>query len=226
MKFNCRFMIYAISTALVLTSSAGLMFDIHLIETPRNSTKQERHCKDLGYDGLAVISTPETFLYALKLTEYSRNVLDQGAYIGAHYRPDVGLTMWDDDTIPTTDAPFANRPPKADPTTPYGRLHEGGHIIMADGVRKRYALCGYYKSSASESSGETLDGQLQTTMKTILSVSKVFSYMECAVLCGMVIECRAAELNSDLLTCTVIGDYTSSGYTANAKVKTYVRHNF
>ena len=69
-------------------------------------------------------------------------------------------------------------------------------------------------------------GELLTTEETIVSVSQVFSYVECAVLCGAVHECRAGEFNSDLLTCTVIGEYQSSGHIPKSEVVTYIRQTF
>ena len=83
--------------------------------------------------------------------------------------------------------------------------------------------CPYDKNYPTESSGTTLRGELQTSVRTVLSVSQVFSYLECAVICGMVHEGRAAEFNSDLLICTVIGMYISRVYKSEAKVLIYFR---
>ena len=67
MKVITRYIIRALFTTTIVTFTAGAMFDFHLTETFQNYTGQERNCRDIGYDGLAVISTPEAFSYALKL---------------------------------------------------------------------------------------------------------------------------------------------------------------
>ena len=65
-------MIYAMSMATFLEYSAGAMFDFHLTEVLDSRVDQETLCKSLGYDGLAILSSPEAFAYAIKLTYYNR----------------------------------------------------------------------------------------------------------------------------------------------------------
>ena len=60
-------MIYGIFTIMVVKFTTGAMFDFHLVETVVNYVKHKSNCRDIGYDGLAVISTPEALVYALKL---------------------------------------------------------------------------------------------------------------------------------------------------------------
>ena len=52
---------------MVAKITSGAMFDFYVTETSQNFTEQEKNCRDIGYDGLAVISTPEAFVYALQL---------------------------------------------------------------------------------------------------------------------------------------------------------------
>ncbi|KAK3759683.1 hypothetical protein RRG08_033372, partial [Elysia crispata] len=188
----------------------------------RNFTSHESFCKDIGYDGLAVLSSPEAFEYAIKITQNNR----KKTYIGAHYRSEVGTTLWDDGTVPRSDTPFGS--PKDDPKFNFGRLEkrDADQIVMILGEVHRGGLCGNHKNYPTESRGTTMRGELLTTEKTVVSVSQVFSYVECAVLCGMVHECRAGEFNSDLLTCTVIGEYQSSGHIPKSEIVTFIRQTF
>ena len=55
-------------TALV----AGELFDFHVIQTLQNYTDGETLCQALGYDGLAVVSSPEMYNHALRITKASR----------------------------------------------------------------------------------------------------------------------------------------------------------
>ncbi|GFS00031.1 hypothetical protein ElyMa_001061300 [Elysia marginata] len=202
------------------------MFDFHLIEELQNSTTQEKSCKELGYDGLAILNTPETYRYALKLTDYFWSVLPTDIYIGVHFRPELVESLWDDGTPPRSDAPFYRNPPFAVPWYPCGGLDIYRRLRMLGGHTAVPALCGNHKNTASEGMGSTKIGDLQTTSRTVLSVSKISSYLECAVLCSMSYDCRAAEFNSDLLTCTVVGEHTSTGTLApltKPEIKTFIR---
>ncbi|KAK3751131.1 hypothetical protein RRG08_039136 [Elysia crispata] len=200
------------------------MFDFHFRNAAHNSTTHEMLCKEMGYDGLAVISAPEAYHYTIHVTEYHRSVTSRGFYLGIHYRPELVINLWDDDTVIRSDTPFGSTKPRAH--MPYGRLHDDTRIVMTSGAATKSAICGNHKNYPTESRGTTLRGELQTLQKTVLSVSQVFSYLECAVICGTVHECRAAEFNSDLLTCTVIGEYTSTGSIANPQIETYMRITF
>ncbi|KAK3752251.1 hypothetical protein RRG08_064272 [Elysia crispata] len=216
-----------ISTSMILSSVSAEMFDFHLVQEYHNSTTQEKICKDLGYDGLAIISTPEAYIYALKLTDYIRNVLNKGIYIGAHFRPEDDVTLWDDGTVPRSDSPFYVHPPAAEPSQPVARLDSWGMFRMGMNLRARPGICGKHKNYPTQSSGSTLQGQrLQTTTRETLSESQVSTYLECAVMCGAVHECRAAEFNSDLLTCTLIGQYKSTGNLGHPRITTYIRKTF
>ncbi|KAK3778039.1 hypothetical protein RRG08_009110 [Elysia crispata] len=187
----------------------GAMFDFHVTDMLLNCTQQETLCRDIGYDGLAVISSPEAYKYALKLT---RSALKGHIFIGAHYQPESGTTMWDDNTRPRSDTPFSAVGSTSDPGNPYARTNMFKQITMGGGASENVGLCG--------------NRELQTSVRTVLSVSQVLSYLECAVICGMVHECRAAEFNSDLLTCTVFGEYTSLGDISKPQIVTYQRVTF
>ncbi|GFS10825.1 hypothetical protein ElyMa_001332200 [Elysia marginata] len=206
---------------------SGILFDIRLVDyLRRNRTIQEDHCQDLGYDGLAVLSTPEVWYYAMKLTEHVRVERSKSLYIGMQYQPEAGALLWDDDARPRSDSPFRSNPPSADATFRYTRLTPAADMRIDRGDNRKMALCGNHKNTASESWGRTVQGELVTSDRKVLDQRKLFSYPECALLCGMTLDCRAAEFNFDLLTCTLIGEYTGSGNMANPDVTTYIRTTF
>ena len=68
MKVNVCFMIFFLSASMFVKVTDGAMFDFHVTDMLLNCTQQETLCRDIGYDGLAVISSPEAYIYALKLT--------------------------------------------------------------------------------------------------------------------------------------------------------------
>ena len=58
--------------SLVLMRSGAELADFLLIESLQTFLESEQLCQAQGYDGLAVLSTPETYGLALHLTEYHR----------------------------------------------------------------------------------------------------------------------------------------------------------
>ena len=56
----------------LVTLGAGHLFDFKVIPTRQSATDGEGMCIELGYDGLAIVSSPEMYNYALQLTEPTR----------------------------------------------------------------------------------------------------------------------------------------------------------
>ncbi|RUS80777.1 hypothetical protein EGW08_011447 [Elysia chlorotica] len=185
------------------------MFDFLVTDRRHNYTDQEKKCQGLGYDGLAVVSTPEALEYANKISYYTRIVLYKEMYVGNHLHLDTNEFLWDDGTVMTPDTPldvhYSHQP--------CTRLKTTGTFARGGGTGIQYGICGNHDNPPRQSSasGSMKHGeQLQTTARTVLSEGTALSYLECFVLCGMDSHCRLAEFNSDLLTCAVIGEYTSS----------------
>ncbi|RUS75149.1 hypothetical protein EGW08_017089 [Elysia chlorotica] len=225
MELNIWVLLHTIPTAIVLRHTVGVMFDFHLTEKKFNFTLQDHNCKSLGYDGLAIVSTPEAFEYAIKITYYIRTVLGLNAFVGNRYYADQGQFLWDDGSVPRSDLPLRN----PNGHEPYVRLRNFGVFERGWGTWLQPGLCGNHDNPPKQSSasGSIKHGeQLQTTTRTVLSEGTVLSHLECFVLCGMDPQCRSAEFNSDLLTCAILGEYKSSGTTSNAHVRTFVRQTF
>ena len=55
--------------AVITRSRAAGIFDLHLINNTKNTPSVGLQlCKDLSYDGLAVLSSPEAYKLALEIT--------------------------------------------------------------------------------------------------------------------------------------------------------------
>ena len=65
-------MISVIFLSMIIKRTAGIMFDFHFRNAAHNSTTHEMLCKEMGYDGLAVISAPEAYHYTIHVSEYHR----------------------------------------------------------------------------------------------------------------------------------------------------------
>ncbi|RUS91876.1 hypothetical protein EGW08_000447 [Elysia chlorotica] len=225
MEFQSRCAMYIIAAAIVSECISGVMFQFHPLDVPANWTNQESICKGLGYEGLAVIIDPEAYNYAMKITEHSRITLAMGVYLGGRYRPELDLFAWDDGTIITPDAPLdtANM---GDPTSRFYLMKRSGLLVQSTGQDLKLGLCGNHKNPPGESRGTTTRGQMVATVKPILSVSQLPTYVECVLTCSLDHECRAVEYDLDLLSCSLIGQYTSTGVTPNPRIFTYVREVF
>ncbi|RUS91939.1 hypothetical protein EGW08_000341 [Elysia chlorotica] len=225
MELNIWVLLHTIPTVIVLRHTAGAMFDFRLTDGRLNFTAQEDKCKSMGYDGLAILSTPEALEYANKMSIYIRTVLGRGLYVGHHFHPDTNEFLWDDGTVMRSDTPIDIYSINDN----YTRIFITGTFSRGVGLTNPFAICGNHDNPPRQSSasGSIKHGeQLQTTTRTVLSEGTAVSYMECFLLCSMDSHCRFAEFNSDLLTCAVIGEYTSSGTTPNAHVWTFIRQTF
>ncbi|GFS10818.1 hypothetical protein ElyMa_001332000 [Elysia marginata] len=145
-------------------------------------------------------------------------------YIGMQYQPEEGALVWDDGTRPRPDTPFYGRP--ADSSYRYARLTLDGRIMVGEGSEQKSALCGNHKNAASESWGRTVQGELMITNIKVLDQRKLFSYPECALLCGMTLDCRVAEFNFDFLTCTLVGENKVIMIVPNPNIINYIRQMF
>ena len=61
-----------VSLLLILTQGNGELFDFHVISRRQSFHAGEILCQNLGYDGLAVINSPEMFAYALRISRTVR----------------------------------------------------------------------------------------------------------------------------------------------------------
>ena len=65
-------LLVALVVALGGRGIGGYVFNIYVVETRQSFTASEELCRSLGYDGLAVLSTPEMFNVAFRHTEVMR----------------------------------------------------------------------------------------------------------------------------------------------------------
>ena len=51
------------------------LFNFHFVQTMQNLSESEGICQKFGYDGLAIVSSPEAYNYLLKISQFWRFVL-------------------------------------------------------------------------------------------------------------------------------------------------------
>ncbi|RUS82533.1 hypothetical protein EGW08_009705 [Elysia chlorotica] len=160
-----------IFAAMVLGCNDAAMFEFRLIEENHNCTYFRELCQNLGYDGLAILSTPEAYQYAMDISANVRDTLGMHIFIGARYFPEYDATLWDDGTETRSDSPFGRHPPKADPNEPCTRLlHTGNFRLTADNLLY-YGMCGNQLMTCT---GESLrDAGVPTTLLTAKTKTRI-----------------------------------------------------
>ncbi|KAK3788168.1 hypothetical protein RRG08_042862 [Elysia crispata] len=212
---------------LMFALGKGTLFDFHVIPTRQSYQSGESLCRGLGYDGLAIISSPEMYRYALQLTKPLRtNDQTCGVYVGLRRNSvETHLMTWDDGSSFAEDTPWLvdiSLYPQLD----YGVLNRAGDLTLSSGTWGQYSLCGNHNNLPTEAQGITAVGQQPDSVSSSLSVIKVPSYMECVLLCGRDCRCRAAEFNSNLLTCMILSPGSYTGLKASGQSQTFVRNGY
>ena len=64
--------ISAVCSLYVLVYTPVRAFEVLVLYREDNATEGEKLCKSLGYDGLAVVNTPESYAYLLRITRDMR----------------------------------------------------------------------------------------------------------------------------------------------------------
>ncbi|GFS09824.1 hypothetical protein ElyMa_006632100 [Elysia marginata] len=207
----------------------GSTFNFRLLNTINSPAfAHENLCKEIGYDGLAILNSPEAFKYALELTAPNRTSNSgSGAIriaIGLFYNKAARDVRWADGTPYAADFPFNNPPPDKSGNLPYGRIKENGKVIMTKNSFKALSLCGIYTSK--ESKGRTRTQQQPDAQTSSLAVRQTSSFLECTVFCGTDGRCRAAEFNKKLSSCKTFESGMFSGFSANIDTTTFVRDGY
>ena len=212
--------------ALVLKSSiepTTCAPDLHLDRTPTSNSEGDIKCKELGYDGLAVLSTPEVFVLAVNLTSPFRQGRTGGINVGMGRADSKNAQpRWYDGTDVTQDVPMKHQD---NVTLTFGRMVLNGKISMTSGLSPRYSLCGNYRfrrtGGASHDGRKAADGAGDT-----YAAVRVRSFLECMALCGKDYRCRAAEFDKTGKICSIRGPGDYSQLDDDPGSKTFVRVAF
>ncbi|RUS91411.1 hypothetical protein EGW08_000841 [Elysia chlorotica] len=201
------------------------MFDLHLLNNSScRPSKGHSLCQGLGYDGLAVLSSPEAYRLALELTAHVRISDKSRVAVGLFYHSTHKAILWADDTLPAHDTPWSNPPPTVSGYKPYGRMTGGGSFLMTTNTFQSHALCGRY--DMKEAVGKTLVGKAPANQTSHLEQRETTSFMKCVVLCSTDGRCRAAEYNLSTSTCTVFDAGMFLGFSENPTTNTFTRDGF
>ncbi|RUS69315.1 hypothetical protein EGW08_022921 [Elysia chlorotica] len=120
------------------------LFDFHFVHTLQNSTDSARICANLGYDGLAIVKSPEAYNHFLKISLPWRTEYGRGVYIGFSALPDTTTLTWQDGSVLAPDMPWGTDLPGTDWVTGSmtGFVSESGRMRLASGSSLKFALCG------------------------------------------------------------------------------------
>ena len=180
-----------------------------------NYTDNVSLCKSKGYDGLALVKSPEQYTTAVRILAplLTDTLYHSGFYIGLIYNADAHIIEWKDGTPAGVDKEMPSRNlfrPMA--SRPYGRLSLKFEFTMDQGSHQRLALCGNDKNLPTQAIGLTRMSSepVPITKSHVLSEIRSPSYLECVVQCGADYRCRVAAFDTELQTCTTYGPGTMS----------------
>ncbi|KAK3731267.1 hypothetical protein RRG08_025809 [Elysia crispata] len=214
-------------SALVLSSPgawAVRMFNFRVLDSINKPSGGHQRCQEIGYDGLAILSSPEAYRHALTVIAPNITAATNRFAIGLFFDKAAKDVLWADGTKYAADTPWNNPPPDRSGQLPFGRMRGDGKIIMTRNSFAAFSLCGTYNTR--ESYGKTLSEQQPDGQTSSLDIKETKSFLHCKVLCGADIRCRAAEFNFDLSTCTTFASKMFSGFTTNKATSTFVREGF
>ncbi|GFR69393.1 hypothetical protein ElyMa_002049000 [Elysia marginata] len=217
----CKF---ALLLLRVYLASGVNMFEFHLLDTKHRPSVGTSLCKELGYDGLAVLSSPEAYKVALEMTAPKRTSETSRVAVGLVYQSNPRSIRWANGEIVADDFPWNESPPRLSAHWPFGRMMGNGKFTMTANAHESPILCGRYDSK--ESFGKTRFGQQPDGQSSNLARNVTDSLMGCIVLCGGDGRCRAAEFNFNLSVCTTFGAGMFSGFAENNATITFVRDGF
>ncbi|GFO08943.1 hypothetical protein PoB_003544800 [Plakobranchus ocellatus] len=208
----------------VRLTSYSLQNSFSIIYEELNFTEAEKTCKALGYDGLAIPSSPEEFAYVLEATAYARQRI--GEWLALRYYPEVDSILWDDGTAPAPDMPWFVRQSYRDPRYPCGRIYVAGVLGMIKCSALRYAVCGNHVKPYVEAHGETHTSFAPDILTPSLSEFKVESYLECSIHCGRIHLCRFAHFHHVTKICKILGPELQSSLAEDPESTTFVRRSY
>ena len=211
--------------AICITQLHGTMFELALVTTTQNSTCAEVQCRQLGYDGLAVLSSPEVFRHAFRMLELNK-LQSKGFYAGLHFIPETREYRWDDGTVAAHDTP--KRHPREDITGILNSDHnalilKNGTAYFGNGSLSLLSLCGNY-TQPSQAHVTNSYGQQPKDVRLSLSITIISSYLECTLLCALDYRCEVPHFASDNKTCSILAKDTYFGFKDNPQSQLFLRN--
>ncbi|KAK3792509.1 hypothetical protein RRG08_016518 [Elysia crispata] len=202
----------AVWTFFIALYAQALTFDFLILEKKTNATNGDKICKSRGYDGLAVVNTPESFAYLLRITEEKRISAGKGVNIGLYLKVDTMEFRWYDGNLPAPDLPWLYQDTQPDVKKPYGRIHHSGRINMESGKNWVHTACSNYTSTdaLAVAYGTTFRDQEPLYASVHQTRSYVTSYLECVLLCSANYRCRVAAFYATSLECRTLGVETTT----------------
>ncbi|RUS80403.1 hypothetical protein EGW08_011839 [Elysia chlorotica] len=222
-----RFVLVLVMMLLLLWSAgtrAGGTFRFRVLDTIHVPSEGHVRCQETGFDGLAIISSPEAYKHAMAVIQPNASSSTSRFAIGLFLNSAERDFFWADGTEYARDTPWSNYPPDTSGTKPFCRLRADGKILTTKDNNAAFSLCGMYDTR--ESYGRTLHKQQPDGQTSSLRVQQTRSYLECTVLCGSDYRCRAAEYSFTTSMCTTLGPNMFSGFSANEFTSTFDRGSF
>ncbi|KAK3800847.1 hypothetical protein RRG08_008602 [Elysia crispata] len=187
-----------------------------------NFTDAELECRRRGFDGLAVISSPEEFNFAITASIELRKLW--GLWVGLRFDLDLQKMQWDDGTEPASNMPGLSEIGRS--SIKCIRINIKGFLGKQKCHAERYAICGNRTRTFKEASGITHKFKKPFNISSTLEVHHVHSYLECTILCSSQYLCNAAWFDAPSLTCNLVRADGYTGLENSQNAQTFVREGY
>ncbi|GFO18397.1 hypothetical protein PoB_004490200 [Plakobranchus ocellatus] len=219
------FLVLGINISATKGVSPDMQGRFSLLYFEANYLVAEQACQGLGFDGLAILSTPEEFNYVFQLSADVRRESLGGLWLALRLDELSARPLWTDGSFIASDAPWINN---SDISRTCGRLHRTGSLGLFPCHSLRYAVCGKHDKALREAEGSTYLSTVLNNVTSILTESKVESYLGCALLCSRENLCRAAYFDLVRKSCKILGpgSFSVSDFQSDPDSTTFVRKSF
>ncbi|KAK3800846.1 hypothetical protein RRG08_008601 [Elysia crispata] len=198
------------------------MFDF--VVEPMNFTNAELECQRRGFDGLAVISSPSEFNFAIDASKQLRK--DSGLWVALRFDLNLQKLKWDDGTEVASNMPWLNSNPKPRASHACARVHFTGDLVMVPCHIRRHFICGNHIKTFMEARGITHKSLKPFKISSTLAEHRVDSYVKCVILCSTQHVCNTAWFDTSSLTCLLLRSDGYAGLQNNPNGQTFVMDGY
>ncbi|GFO35212.1 hypothetical protein PoB_006171700 [Plakobranchus ocellatus] len=213
-------------SAILEGGECGMEKNFFINDQSVNFAVAEQACLSMGFDGLALLKSPEEYRYAVKISTQTRAKINNrwlGCWIGFRFDEDSYSVPWDDGSVMAVDMPYAQSLMALGTERQCGRLRYSDHIGLAKCDETRMSVCGKRAKTYREATGTTNSLLAPTNVTATLMKGKVASYTHCVLSCCELYLCRVAHFDHVTQICSILGPESYSGFQNDPNSTSFIR---
>ncbi|RUS79950.1 hypothetical protein EGW08_012294 [Elysia chlorotica] len=181
-------------------------------------------CQNMGFDGLARVSSPEEFNDVVRATKNIRSVSNLWVGLSYHANTNTDIKVYWNGMGPVA----ADLPWRSEDTVPSSWntcvvIDQDGFLDGQACESTSYALCEMFSSTSREARGVYYNSAKPANVSSTAISYRARSLLECVTRCSDDDKCRVAWFDSSLLTCTPLRHEEYTGLEDCPDARTFVR---